>query len=605
MVTRTLPPPTHHTDDGATSTVKRGRLRRLLPPAIHWGVTLAPLGLAGLITATAPWMLVPIAATLGLYGIALSEPWRSRPPRASERKSRRVAIIGAGPSGLTTLKEFTASGHDALCFEAGNSVGGVFAQCYDGTRLTSSPAVTAFSDFPPERGDHQHWSKREYVDYLERYTENFALRDRIRLRNRVLTTNYEEGAGWTLRIRTEDGERLEGPFDTLVICTGTNQQPNLPKADRNGFSGTVLHSKDYRNADAFTGKRIVVVGLGETSADVVAELAAVASECTLSIRRGAYVIPRINPLTDYPNDYDSNRLRYALPKWAHDLAVTVCDGAYTRWGAARPSDRLRTALLRRPHTPAPFRQFATKSDNFIRALESNRCRLGGSFRGFTPNGVLLEGEAGDEEVKADVVLFATGFKAKSFDFLPDDAAGCPSHLWHLMYHKEHRERLVFVGFARPSLGALPPVSELQARYAALITSGERQLPSAPEMGRAIVERKRARVASFDDKRLVTLVDWIPYMDALADRIGCRPRLRDLLSRPRLCWQIVTGPMLVAQYRLADPDSTPELAARSLDLPGGMRLRDKLWYLSIHGLVAVCTPWEILPQRRRHRSCAIV
>jgi dimethylaniline monooxygenase (N-oxide forming) len=315
------------------------------------------------------------------------------------------------------------------------------------------------------------------------------------------------------------------------------------------------------------------------------------------------VIPRINPRTGYPNDYDSNRLRYALPKWAHNLAVTICDRAWARWGDARSSDRRRVELLRIPGTPPPFHQFATKSDNFIAAIERGRCRIAGAFVGFSPDGVVL---AGGEKVPADVVLFATGFKATGYDFIDAEAVpACPSQLWHLMYSSEHRERLVFIGFARPAIGAIPPIAEMQARYAAMVASGQRQLPDPDRMAGELAERRRARAASFDEPRIVTLVDWIPYMDELGDRIGCRARLRQVLLRPRLAWRLATGTMLAAQYRLTGPGAAPELAERSLDLPGGMRLRDKLWFLSFHAMVAGGALWEALPVRRRHRACALV
>lgn len=593
-------------DEQVAEAPERPGATRWLPVAIHWGVTLAPLGLLGLSVVAAPWTLVPIATAGGLYALSLLEPWRAR-PTAPDRPAaaRRVAIVGAGPSGLAALKEFAAAGHDVVCFEATASVGGVFSQCYDGTRLTSSAAVTAFSDFPPARDEHRHWTKDEYLDYLERYVDHFSLRGRLRLERRVERARFDEArGGWFVDVRAAGGAvEVAGPFDTLVVCSGLNQTPNLPKADPTAFRGEVLHSKDYRNAAPFAGKRVVVVGLGETGADVVAEIAEVAASVVLSLRRGAYVIPRINPRTGYPNDYDSNRLRYALPKWAHNLAVTICDRAWSRWGAARPSDRKRTELLRMPGTPPPFSQFATKSDNFIAAIERGRCRIAAGFTGFTPDGVAL---ADGEHVPADVVLFATGFKATGYGFL--DGAGapdCPSKLWHLMYSPEHRERLVFIGFARPAIGAIPPIAELQARYAALVASGQRELPDPARMARELDERRRARAASFDEPRIVALVDWIPYMDHLADKVGCRPRLRDVLLRPRLAWRLATGTMLVAQYRLTGPDAAPELAERSLDLPGGMRLRDKLWFIAFHAMVAGGALWEALPSRRRYRACALV
>lgn len=576
------------------------------PVLLDWAFILGLSSLFLVPVTAQPSVLVPITAICALYVLALVEPWRKSPneDKAPPLK-KRVAVVGAGPSGIAAVKEFVAAGQDVTCFEAADSVGGLFARCYDRAVLTSSAAITAFSDFPPDPVEHRHFTKDEYKTYLEKYVDNFAIRPLIHLRTRVERANYDPAqGGWCLQVSQDNGASEEvGPFDTLVVCSGLNQVPNLPDVDSTAFTGQVLHSKDYINAKSFAGKRVVVVGLGETSADVVAEIAEVAASVTLSLRRGAYVIPRINRLTGFPNDYDSNRLRYSLPKWAHNLAVSIRDRALAHWGNAEPKDRYRLELLRKPGTPAPMNQFATKSDNFIQAIESGRCRVAAGLAAFTSEGVTL---ADGEQVAADVVLFATGYRAQGYRFLQDSSTPrCPSELWHLMYSPEHRERLVFIGYARPAIGAIPPIAEIQARYAALVTSGQRVLPTPEVMAREWRERLSARAISFNEPRIVALVDWIPYMDHLAEKIGCRVRARDLLLRPKLAWLLATGTMMVAQYRLTGPDAKPELAERSLQLPGGMRPVDKLWFIGFHALVAVTALWEALPGRRRYRHCGLI
>jgi dimethylaniline monooxygenase (N-oxide forming) len=576
------------------------------PVMLDWLLLFGPVSLFLLPVAAEPSVLAPITAICALYVLALVEPWRKGPDNdKGPPLKRRVAVVGAGPSGIAAVKEFVAAGQDVTCFEAADSLGGLFARCYDRAVLTSSAAITSFSDFPPDPVEHRHFTKDEYKTYLEKYVDHFAIRPLIHLRTRVEKADFDPAQdGWQLQVSHANGQsETVGPFDTLVVCSGLNQVPNLPAVDSTPFQGQVLHSKDYRNAATFAGKRVVVVGLGETSADVVAEIAEVAASVTLSLRRGAYVIPRINRLTGFPNDYDSNRLRYSLPKWAHNLAVSIRDSAYVRWGNGEAKDRFRLELLRKPGTPAPMNQFATKSDNFIQAIESGRCRVAAGLAAFTPEGVAL---ADGEQIDADVVLFATGYKAQGYSFLQDSSTPrCPSELWHLMYSPEHRERLVFIGYARPAIGAIPPIAEIQARYAALVTSGQRALPTKEEMARELEERLSARAVSFNEPRIVALVDWIPYMDHLAEKIGCRVRARDLLLRPRLAWLLATGTMMVAQYRLTGPDAKAELAERSLELPGGMRPVDKLWFIAFHGLVAVTALWEALPGRRRYRHCGLI
>jgi dimethylaniline monooxygenase (N-oxide forming) len=573
---------------------------------LYWSLILAIALPILTIMVLLPWLFALIGAAWAIYILTLVKPWRSLPAESgSAIKQERVAIVGAGPSGIAALKEFVAAGHSVSCFEAGDCVGGLFPNSYDGTVLTSSAAVTAFSDFPPSPEEHRHFTKIEYLKYLNAYLDNFDVRRFIHLNTKVQRAHFDDSTGeWHLTIQEgSDHVQTAGPFDTLVVCSGLNQKPNLPVDNFQPFKGQVLHSKDYKRADSFAGKRVVVVGLGETSADVVAEIANVASSVVLSLRRGAYVIPRIDPLTGYPNDYDSNRLRYALPKWAHNLAVTIRDKYVTFWTGGSPNDQQRLKLLNLPGTPPPMNQFATKSDNFIHSIRKGRCRIAAGFKHFTAEGVVL---ADGEEVAADVVLFATGYRAQGFSFLEGESMPrCPSELWHLMYSPKLRERLVFIGFARPAIGAIPPISEIQARYAALVSRGQCKLPDPQDMDKELKERLKARSMSFDEPRIISLVDWIPYMDHLAAKIGCRIEIKDVILRPKLAWRLMTGTMLVAQYRLTGPDASPALAEKSLMLPGGMRTVDKLWFLTIHLLVAMTAIWEALPGRRNYRHCDLI
>ena len=352
------------------------------PVLLDWAFILGLSSLFLVPVTAQPSVLVPITAICALYVLALVEPWRKSPndDKAPPLK-RRVAVVGAGPSGIAAVKEFVAAGQDVTCFEAADSVGGLFARCYDRAVLTSSAAITAFSDFPPDPVEHRHFTKDEYKTYLEKYVDNFAIRPLIHLRTRVERANYDPAQGvWCLQVSQDNGASEEvGPFDTLVVCSGLNQVPNLPDVDSTAFTGQVLHSKDYINAKSFAGKRVVVVGLGETSADVVAEIAEVAASVTLSLRRGAYVIPRINRLTGFPNDYDSNRLRYSLPKWAHNLAVSIRDRALAHWGNAEPKDRYRLELLRKPGTPAPFLQVTFAANAVVTSVAVLGFTRGASF----------------------------------------------------------------------------------------------------------------------------------------------------------------------------------------------------------------------------------
>jgi dimethylaniline monooxygenase (N-oxide forming) len=135
-----------------------------------------------------------------------------------------------------------------------------------------------------------------------------------------------------------------------------------------------------------------------------------------------------------------------------------------------------------------------------------------------------------------------------------------------MFDPSLGERMSFVGFVRPGIGSVPPCAEMQARYLALVLSGERPLPVPAEMEAAIRHQAASDLEQFpvDAERLPTLTDYLRFMDDLADRIGCRPELgrlwlRDLLAAAKVLW----GPLCGAQFRLTGPGADPARMRRWL------------------------------------------
>ena len=166
-----------------------------------------------------------------------------------------------------------------------------------------------------------------------------------------------------------------------------------------------------------------------------------------------------------------------------------------------------------------------------------------------------------EEVTADVVIVCSGFKI-DFPFLPID---CSNWDWRNLYKKiihPDLDGVGFVGFARPDIGAQPPVTELQARYFAALASGRRTLPEKAAMA-AIIEADRAEITRLKPlvcERVTGIVALVPYMYELADLIGCRPLLRKLVGKPALFWAILFGTFAGPHFRLHGPHADPNAEA---------------------------------------------
>jgi hypothetical protein len=210
----------------------------------------------------------------------------------------RVGVIGAGPSGLTTVKQLLDEGHDVVCFEKDAQIGGIWyrhnqdvddMKVFDEMMLTISMKLMCYSDFMVQ--DRVFATRQEYLRYLEAYADKFGLRQHIRF-NSIVEAIQKVEAGWQVTI-TRDGQKAEHIFEALAVCSGPFRTPNfkIPKLEK--FTGEVIHSSRYRNNRKFRGKRVLVIGLAESGADIVRQISDVSAECTLSVRSHTFLVPRL------------------------------------------------------------------------------------------------------------------------------------------------------------------------------------------------------------------------------------------------------------------------------------------------------------------------
>jgi hypothetical protein len=186
----------------------------------------------------------------------------------------------------------------------------------------------AFSDFPAPEPDRVFWSAAQFIAYLHSYVAYFDIAPLFHFHTLVRSVVKEEDAsapmGHVYRVtladnhtnhrhRKEPEERVE-TFDAVVIATGVNRSPKVPDfAGRDAFEangGRVVHSSDYTNAAPYTGKRVVLVGAGETGADVIKEVSDVALEASLSLRRGVSVATKYPMRSIHTNDAFHARAHY-------------------------------------------------------------------------------------------------------------------------------------------------------------------------------------------------------------------------------------------------------------------------------------------------------
>ena len=206
----------------------------------------------------------------------------------------KVAVIGGGASGLTAIKCCLDEGLTPVCFERRDDTGGMWyysEEVVDGqssvmhsTIINSNKETMAFSDFPPDADIPNHMHNTKVLEYLRKYAEKFSLKKHIRFRTEIVSAkrsaNFEKNGQWELIVKDLQTDTVTTEiYDALMVCTGHHANKHEPHFEGdNIFRGKILHSHDYRHFKGYEGKRVIVVGIGNSGLDVSVELSYVCKQ---------------------------------------------------------------------------------------------------------------------------------------------------------------------------------------------------------------------------------------------------------------------------------------------------------------------------------------
>ena len=460
-------------------------------------------------------------------------------------------VIGAGPGGLVTTKELLEQGlSEVVCLEQAESVGGVFANTYDNLVLTSSCTYSMFSDFWMGDGNqHKFWTKNEALDYWKRYAKHFGVLGKIRFNSKVVAVTEQGNQGWEVQLTS--GETLRSKRIALAI--GNNSIPNYPQWKASLTEVEFSHSQEYRNASNFVAKNVLVVGGGESASDVALEISGVANNCWVSLRNSTgFVVPRKRG--EYANDISTNRGIYGLPReYGHTLSKIIS----RQWSSYKnPVEKAAVELNEKVKSRnGLWGTYGTKTYALPKAIVYRGCKVVGEIIGVENGGRTLMAADGETLHSIDAVVFCTGYQ-NYVPFLPDQLKKTdPRSLYKHMFHSQYRDKIAWIGLARPGFGSQFPIMEMQARLFSLICTGEKTLPAAIAMEKASSVDRQKYLQQFEHNahRIRSLVDYHIYMDELADLIGCKPPLWEyFFLNPRLWLRLVYGATQATQFRLRGP-----------------------------------------------------
>lgn len=507
---------------------------------------------------------------------------------------RRVAVIGAGMAGLVAAKELQEEGHQVVVYERTEDWGGVWASSKQrggrawATTMTSTGSLnTTLSDCPflvhhPENGQTPlHFSREQFAAMLTAYERRYRVFEGTLETKTEVQTMRRSGSKWILGVGhagQPTSELRDEQFDAVTVCTGLNHEPWIPDLPGRGtFAGPELHVDrfDFAHPEAYAGRRVLVVGVGESASDLAQDLVDAGVGELLVAPRGSTVTLSRN-FGSVPPDYNENRLVYSGPmfyRWGLLLSgLPIMVTNLIKPTRQRSGSFLNWLRLFRPHrTSSAFPSImgtvnATKSDNLWRVLDAGKATLTKQVEAITPTGVRLRGGT---ELSVDAIVYCTGYRTLN-NFLPTvegSAGAAPAlsarGLYNLTVHPD-LPGVAVIGYARGMIGAITLSTELQSRWWALLLSGRRTLPDAKTMRREARKLEhRSRRFSQATRTTLTLAASLARND-----IGCEADLASLFRTDRaLWWRVLNGPICGAQFRLHGTGAKPELAREQLTLPG--------------------------------------
>ncbi len=254
------------------------------------------------------------------------------PAKAGDARDE-FALIGAGPMGLAMAKVLSEQGVAFQGFELADDVGGLWdidaplSTMYETAHLISSKRMTEFADFPMGDCVAEYPSHREMKRYFRQFAEHFDLYRYFSFGCRVTEAKPLDAGGWQLSWTDKQNQSHTKRFAGLLIANGTLSEPNLPTF-RGEFSGEILHASGYRYPTQFAGKKVLVVGAGNSGCDIAVDAIHHGQSCDISMRRGYYFVPKY--VFGRPADTVGGAVR--LPMW---LKRRV-DGVILRWFVGDP-----------------------------------------------------------------------------------------------------------------------------------------------------------------------------------------------------------------------------------------------------------------------------
>jgi cation diffusion facilitator CzcD-associated flavoprotein CzcO len=436
----------------------------------------------------------------------------------------RACIIGAGSSGIAAAKALHERGIPFDCIEKSDRVGGnwVFANkngmsaAYRDLFINTSRQRMSYADFPmpesyPDFPHHTH-----IAEYFDAYVEHFGFRRQILFETGVEHATRREDGVWEVEL--DDGQRRS--YDALLVANGHHWKPRWPEPAFPGaetFSGRQLHAHSYVENSIFAGKRVVILGMGNSAMDIAVESSYVAERTYLAARSGVWILPKYvfgKPIDQMRND---PRVPFAIRQRMIQQLITSYVGPPERYGLPKPTHRFGEAH------PTVSGRILDRIQHGTITPKPNIAALDGAQVRFVD----------DSAVDADLVVYCTGYQI-AFPFFDEGFISAPDNHIELFRRVFDPDvpNVFFIGLLQP-LGAIMPIAEAQGAWVGDYLTGDYRLPSERQVRADIAADQAAmRKRYVASKRHTIQVDFDDYLHALQkERAAGAERARAYGFRP--------------------------------------------------------------------------
>ena len=364
--------------------------------------------------------------------------------------THKQLIIGAGFVGLGIAQALKEADIEYDQVDASDQIGGNWYHgVYETAHIISSRKVTQFSNFPMPEDYPDFPSAENMLTYLHAFANHFRLNERIELNRKVTYVRPVENNLWEVTFANQEQRLYKG----VIMCNGHHWCKRFPQF-QGEFAGKIIHSKDYKHPDQLRGKRVLVIGAGNSACDIAAEAARVAQKSVLSMRESVWFIPKT--FAGIPvADFGVGKIK--MPQWLQRLMtytlIRLTFGRHENYGLSQPSHRI-------------FAKHPTVNNEVPYYIKHGRITPKPAVKYLDSHKVKFQDDSWD---KFDLIVCATGYHL-AYPFLPSElqrVQGAVVKCYGEGFLDDYKG-LYYLGWYQPRTGIGAILSPLAPTFARLL-----------------------------------------------------------------------------------------------------------------------------------------